>query len=240
VLRLLGIVISIGIADSLNPTTIAPALYFASAERPRRRVAEFTIAVFTVYFMGGLLLTLGPGHLLLSLIPLPRHRVRYTIELAIGLAMLFGAGLLWRHRARLSEREPAPFVQGGRSSWVLGATITAIELPTAFPYFAAIAAIVSGTRHLTAQVSLLAIFNLFFVLPLIGITVTLTVAPSRAQELLGRGRDVLHAHWPRILAGAGVVVGLFIVLLGATGLAASPHNDFGQLMRRIHRSIPRP
>ena len=47
-IRLLGLVISIGIADSLNPTTIAPALYLASGRHPRRQVAEFTLAVFAV------------------------------------------------------------------------------------------------------------------------------------------------------------------------------------------------
>ena len=41
-LRLIGIVISIGLADSLNPTTIAPALYLATGENARNRVAEFT------------------------------------------------------------------------------------------------------------------------------------------------------------------------------------------------------
>ena len=45
-LRLIGIVISIGLADSLNPSTIAPALYLATGERARERVAEFTLAVF--------------------------------------------------------------------------------------------------------------------------------------------------------------------------------------------------
>ena len=51
--RLVGIVISIGLADSLNPTTIAPALYLATGERARGRVAEFTAGVFAVYFLGG-------------------------------------------------------------------------------------------------------------------------------------------------------------------------------------------
>ena len=50
-LRLVGIVISIGLADSLNPSTIAPALYLATGERGRERVAEFTFAVFAVYFL---------------------------------------------------------------------------------------------------------------------------------------------------------------------------------------------
>ena len=56
-LRLIGIVISIGLADSLNPTTIGPALYVATGERARERVAEFTLAVFAVYFLGGAAIT---------------------------------------------------------------------------------------------------------------------------------------------------------------------------------------
>ena len=34
-LRLIGLVVSIGLADSLNPTTLAPALYLASGEHAR-------------------------------------------------------------------------------------------------------------------------------------------------------------------------------------------------------------
>src|SRR5437660_1074897 len=51
-LRLIGIVVSIGLADSLNPTTIAPALYLATGERPRERVTLFIIGVFLVYLIG--------------------------------------------------------------------------------------------------------------------------------------------------------------------------------------------
>ena len=51
-LRLIGIVVSIGLADSLNPTTIAPALYMATGERGRERVAEFTLAVFARLLRG--------------------------------------------------------------------------------------------------------------------------------------------------------------------------------------------
>lgn len=238
-LRLLGIVISIGLADSLNPTTIAPALYLASGEHARTRVFEFTLAVFAVYLVGGLIIALGPGQLLISLVPHPHHRVAYFIELGAGVAMLAAATLLWRHRGRLSDREQPQFDSRGRSSWVLGATITAIELPTAFPYFAAIATVVGGTGSIMRQVFLLVIFNVCFVLPLIGIVLTLTFAGDRAGRLLGIGRDFLQAHWPRLLAGIGVVVGLFVLVLGATGLA-STHNDFGQLLHRIRRHLIHP
>jgi cytochrome c biogenesis protein CcdA len=163
--------------------------------------------------------------------------VAYLIELGAGVAMLAAALLLWRHRGRLTEREQVQFDPGGRSSWVLGATITAIELPTAFPYFAAIAAVVGGGGGVMRQVFLLVVFNLCFVLPLIGILLTLTFARQSAGRLLGRGRDFLHAHWPKLLAGVGVLAGLFVIFLGATGLT-STHNDFGQFLHKIrHRLI---
>ena len=57
--RLVGLVVSIGLADSLNPSTIAPALYFASGERARARVFEFTAAVFLVFLAGGTVIALA-------------------------------------------------------------------------------------------------------------------------------------------------------------------------------------
>jgi cytochrome c biogenesis protein CcdA len=239
VLRLLGIVISIGLADSLNPTTIAPALYLASGEHARTRLFEFTLAVFAVYLVGGLAIALGPGQLLLALVPHPHHRAAYTIELGAGVAMVAAATLLWRHRARLTDREQPQFDARGRSSWVLGATITAIELPTAFPYFAAIATVVGGGGSITRQIFLLVVFNVCFVLPLIGILLVLSFAGDRAGRMLGTGREFLQAHWPRLLAVIGILVGVFVIFLGASGLASS-HNDLGQLLHRVRRHLVHP
>jgi cytochrome c biogenesis protein CcdA len=237
VLRLIGIVISIGLADSLNPTTIAPALYLASGEHARTRVLEFTFAVFAVYLVGGLIIALGPGGLLLSLVPHPHHRLAYLIEIGAGVAMVVGAALLWRHRGPLRDRETVDFDPRGRSGWVLGATITAIELPTAFPYFAVIATTVGADVDAVNEILLLLLFNLCFVAPLLGIVATLTFAGDSAQRLLGRGRDFLHKHWPVVLAVVGVLAGLFVILLGATGLASSGHSGFGRFMHRFHHRL---
>ena len=56
-LRLIGLVVSIALADALNPATVGPGLYLASGEHPRRAVLEFTGAVAAVNFAGGVLLT---------------------------------------------------------------------------------------------------------------------------------------------------------------------------------------
>jgi cytochrome c biogenesis protein CcdA len=236
-LRLIGVVVSIGLADSLNPSTIGPALYLATGKRARGRVAEFTIAVFAVYLLGGIVIALGPGQLLRSLFPHPHARARHWIEIGVGIAMLLAAALLWRHRARLARRELPDFDPHGRSSWLLGATITAVELPTAFPYFAAIAAIVGSGLGAPRQLVLLVLFNICFILPLLGIVATLTFAGPRANHWLGIGRRFLERYWPQVLAGLALVAGTFVIILGATGFAAHAHNRFGRFVRRFRHLI---
>jgi cytochrome c biogenesis protein CcdA len=236
-LRLIGVVVSIGLADSLNPTTIAPALYMATGERSRERVTQFTLAVFAVYLVGGVAIALGPGQLLLSLVPSPSPRTRHYIELAVGVAMLVAAVFLWRHRTRLSERKLPDFDPHGRSSWWLGATITAVELPTAFPYFAAIAAVVGSGIDLPRQLILLLLFNLCFILPLLGIVGTLTFGGDGAYRRLSVGRRFLERHWPQVLSGLALLAGAFVVVLGATGLAMHSHGHLGRFMRRLRHII---
>ena len=114
-IRLLGLAISIGIADSLNPTTIAPCLYLASGRHPRRQVAEFTLAVFAVYLVGGLAIALGPGQLFLSIVPRPGRHLGYVLETLAGGAMLAAAAFLWSYRSRLAQTSPPQPKSGGRS-----------------------------------------------------------------------------------------------------------------------------
>jgi cytochrome c biogenesis protein CcdA len=236
-LRLIGLVISIGIADSLNPTTIAPALYLATSEQARGKVIEFTAAVFGVYLVGGLAIALGPGELVLGLFPHPGRHLGYVLEIVAGVAMLTAAAFLWGYRDRLAQREPPEVRTNTKSSAILGATITAVELPTAFPYFAAIAAIVGSGFDIARQIMLLVVFNLCFVAPLLAIIATLTFAGDNAQRVLISGRARLERHWPTVLALLALVAGLFVVLLGVTGLASVHHNDFGTFARRVRRLL---
>jgi cytochrome c biogenesis protein CcdA len=229
-LRLIGIVVSIGLADSLNPTTIAPALYMAEGKQSLSRVVEFTAAVFAVYLIGGLLIALGPGELILDLAPRPTHNVRHIIEIGAGVAMLIAAVVLWRKRNALGARELEPRVPITGRTAILGATITAVELPTAFPYFAAIAAVVGSGAGVPRQVFLLVLFNVCFVLPLLAIAVVLAVAGDDAGALLSQARKTLRSNWPKVLAIVALLAGVFVILLGVTGLAAT--GPFGRFMRR--------
>jgi cytochrome c biogenesis protein CcdA len=238
-LRLIGLAVSIGLADSMNPSTIAPGLYLALGNKARAGLIQFTLAVFAVNLVGGAVIALGPGQALLALVPKPGATARYILETVAGVVMLIAAVVLWRRRETLARRElPTPKSEG-RSAIVLGLSISAVELPTAFPYFAVIAAVVGSGLDPVRQLILLALFNVAFVLPLILMILTLTLAPERAERILRRGRDLLQRHWPRLLAALALLAGTFVTVIGVTGLTGRGHGTAGRLSRQLRRAITR-
>jgi cytochrome c biogenesis protein CcdA len=237
-LRLLGLVISIGLADSINPSTIAPALFLATGANPRRQVAQFTLSVFGVYLAGGALVAIGPGQLLRNLVDFDvQQTIRHVAEIVAGVVLMGSATIVWRRRGRLSQRGVPRAKTRRRSGAWLGATITAVELPTAFPYFAAIAAIIGSGLGPVTQFALLVIFNVCFVLPLIGIIATLTFAGESSARILATWREFLDRRWPQLLAGLLVLVGAVAILFGATGLAAQGTGRVGHFFRHIRKVL---
>jgi cytochrome c biogenesis protein CcdA len=217
-LRLIGVVLSVGLADSLNPSTVGPALFLATAARRVLRVTQFTAGVFGVNFVAGVVLTIGPGRLLLGLVPHPRTAVRHVIELIAGVVLLGFAVALWLGRRQLARRELPMSTGGGHSALIAGASIAAVELPTAAPYFAVIAGIVASSADIPQEIGLLALYNLAFVLPLLAIIVVLLAAGQRAERLLQEGGAWLQRRWPVVLAGLLLFVGSVLTVLGGTGL----------------------
>jgi cytochrome c biogenesis protein CcdA len=216
--QLVILVVSIGIADSLNPGTIAPALFLATTARPRIQVAAFAAGVLAVNMAGGALIALGPGQLLLSVLPRPDPTARHVIEAAVGAALLVAAAIVLAHRKRLRQRRLAPRETGKRSGFILGAAITAVELPTALPYFAAIAAIVGSDAQVPGQILLLALFNVAFLAPVWAILAVLWIARGHAEPLLARLGDRLERHWPTLVGVLLAAVGVAALGFGVAGL----------------------
>jgi cytochrome c biogenesis protein CcdA len=217
-LRRVGVAISVGLADSLNPSTVGPALYLATVRNRVWRVTQFTIGVFGVTFAGGLVLTIGPGRLLLGLVPHPQGTVRHVIELVAGVVLLIVAVALWLGRRSLARHELPGRSGGGGSALIAGASIAAVELPTAAPYFAVIAGIVASSASVPQQIGLLALYNVAFVLPLLVIVVVIVFGGERADRWLQRGGAWLQRRWPVVLAGLLLFVGSVLAVLGGTGL----------------------
>jgi cytochrome c biogenesis protein CcdA len=209
-----AVVLAIGLADSVNPSTVAPAIALAVREGGARQAAVFTLGVATVSLLGGAVLVAGPGQAILAAIPHPGAEFKKTAEIGVGALLLALAAAAWIGRHRIARRvsdagERRVRGAGLAAAFGLGAGIMAVELPTAFPYFGAIAAIVGTGASLPAQLLLVVVFNVAFVLPLLAIVAVRLIAGDRAAARLERLRSWLARH-------AGTALG---VVLGAGGVA---------------------
>lgn len=216
---LIALALTVGLADSVNPSTIGPALYLATGAAAVRRVLAFTVGVLAVYFIGGVVLTLGPGQAILRLFPHPSRHATHLIELCVGIALAFVAVALWLARQRVAAHLAREETKIRRSSIVVGATIMAVELPTAFPYFALIAAIVGSGRSVLSQITLLVIFNIAFIIPLLLIAATRSLAADGGRRALERVRLALDRRAALLIPVLILAVALVIASIGTIGLA---------------------
>ena len=213
---LLVLVVSIAAVDSLNPSTVLPALLYALGRTGRRDVAAFTAGVFAVSTVGGLVLVFGPGRALLAFVSHPRPYVQHLLEAAAGLLFLAAAVFLWLTRDRVARRlaEQRPRTSG--SALLLGAGIMATELPTAFPYFGALVAVTEGTRNPWADVGLVLAYNLVFIAPLLVVLGLVTFKGEQGAAIADRLRARLIRHTPVALPALLALLGLGLLVVAVS------------------------
>ena len=218
---LLTLIISVGLADSMDPTMILPALYFAARPRGGRRAAGFACGVFVVNLVGGVAIALGPGRFLVDLVPHPGPRVTHALELACGAILLAAAVLLWR-RQRSPDQPRGNHERLQRASPLVGATVALLELPTAVPYFVIIAAVVRSDAGIASTVVLLAVYQLIYLAPVLAIA-ALSQHASRSHEAW-RGESIrafLARHQNRLLATILFLAAVALLAVGTYGVATT-------------------
>ena len=216
-LALALIVGSIALIDSLNPSTIVPATFIAVGHDAIPKLLLFTAGVFAVSFGGGAVLVLGPGNALLAVLSRPSRELTHALELAGGLGLLAFAVVLWLARGHIHTHLARPRT-AGHSSFVLGAAIMAVELPTAAPYFAALVAIVESHKGALVDLGLVAEYNVGFVAPILILVVARAVSGERSAVLAAQIRARLVRYVPVLVPGGLAVLGAVLTALGASGL----------------------
>ena len=182
------LIAGLAVADSINPVTILVAVYLVSAHDARRRLAAFVLGVFTVYLFGGMLLLLGSDELLhgaLGGIEIPHAELAYV---AAGAAAIVLPAVVWARGGRWRKTRLPEWALRPRSALLLGAAVTAIDLPTAFPYFGAIGVIAGSGAALLGQILLLVLFNALYVLPPALVLVARVASGDRWDSALAKAR----------------------------------------------------
>ncbi len=213
-------IVAIALPDSLNPSLIVADVYLALGTHPLRRTLAFTITAFVVTLAGGLAIALGLGDLILSLLPKPSHTVKWDVITGVGVFVMCGGGVIWWRRDALAAGAPESRHKPseGGSPVLLGAGIAGVELLTAFPYFAAIAMLLGSSVSAAGKASLLVLYNVIYVLPLIAIAMIRVIMGERGAELLVPISDWIQAHWPQVVAPIAGVAGAAITSYGIVQL----------------------
>lgn len=211
------LVASIGVADSINPSTVVPALWLAAAASAGRLVS-FIFGVFAVYLAGGLVILFGPGRLIMNTLHHTHGPFEHGVEAAAGLAALAFAVFLWRSRTS-REVQMSPRVCPTRASaFALGAGIMAIELPTAFMYFGAISAILAVHPTAPLEILLLTMYNALFVAPIVALVVVRHLARDPADRWIRSAEARLRSFGQVALTGVAGVAGAVLLTIGISGL----------------------
>jgi Sap, sulfolipid-1-addressing protein len=212
------LVLGIALVDGLNPSTIAPALVLAVNRRGAMLCSLFTLGVFAPSLAAGLLVVAGPGQALIDLIPHLGPHAKHLLEIGAGVVLGAVAWALWVQRRRVAggmSREPPGGAKGAAG---LGAGIILAELPTAFPYFAALAAIVRSSVTLPGQLGLVVLFNVAFVVPLLVIIGVRLFAGPRSERILALTRGAMDRYAGVVLPCAVGIIAAALFVLGVAGL----------------------
>ena len=184
---------ALAVVDSINPSAIVVTLYLLSRGGAAAQVAVYVAAIFLTYLTLGAAMMLGVDALLPSLRTAGGGRVGFILQGIVGLALLLCA-----IRAPAAARS-APSVEPRAGTYpalaLLGVAVTAMELPTAVPYFGAIALLTNAGLRLAQWLPLLVVYNAVFVLP--------PVLLLAGQIAFGRRMDARYASLQeRLQAGA--------------------------------------
>lgn len=218
-------VVAIALPDCINPSLIGGELLYAAGERAALRTTAFALAAFTVTLLVGLALALGLGDLILSVLPKPGPTVKYALFTAAGIVLVAASVVLWLRREALGSSEPTRTPDrkpaGFGSALLLGSGIGALELLTAFPYFAAIAMIVGSSASDGGKVLLLVLYCVVYVAPLFGIALVCLVLGDRAEAKLRPVVNWLLTNWPRFVAPLAAIIGVGLVTYGIVRLSSA-------------------
>ena len=205
-------VLFLAVIDSINPSAIVVTLYLLSTAGSRAlvQVVVYVGAIFVTYLLLGVMMVLGIESLLPFLGGVLRGWFGLVAQSLVGLVLLV-------YSLTATNRQSSPVVARPSASTyaalvMLGVSVTAMELPTAIPYFAAIALISEAGLPIQAWAPLLGMYNVIFVLPPIALLVGHLVLQGRLAEPYAALRQRLESGAREtMLWVAGLVGGVLFV-----------------------------
>lgn len=150
----------------------------------------FVLGTFVTYFIGGILIYYGFVSIFKSFwsdLNIDFTKTPYTIiELALGLGLLSYAIFVSFIKKQNKDIDKKEFSVKPFSLFLLGATGTLFDLPTAIPYIAVLGKM--GTMELkpTLTIILLAFYCVIYLLPMLAIFIIHHTLREKSEELINK------------------------------------------------------
>ncbi|MBL8145691.1 MAG: GAP family protein [Anaerolineae bacterium] len=210
--NLLLVLLPIAVVDSFNPTATAMIVLLLATPKPVARVSAAIAGFGVAYFAFGVLVVLGASSLIAQVSgwfasPPP---IYYLFQFGLGLVLLLFATRQLRAQpdgADQAEGPPARWLGSPVVAFGLGAALNIGELPTAFPYLAALERVTFSGVGTAGVVVALAVYAFIFVLPLIILLLVYVRLRERAALVIGRINDGI-LRWSRpLITGVSFLLG---------------------------------
>ncbi|NDK37869.1 GAP family protein [Pseudoxanthomonas gei] len=181
----------LALLDSLNPSALVVALWLLSRPQPASRLLPYVAGIVATYLSLGIAMMLGFTALSQRLGQALDHPVALIVQGVLGAALLVYA--IFAPSTAHAAPEPKLPATGKRLGFfLLGMAVTAAELVTALPYFAAIALMISDKLGPAQWLPLLLGYNLIFVAPPLLLLGLHAVLGQRSDERFARWRERLR------------------------------------------------
>lgn len=191
-LEVLLAVLVLALLDSVNPSALLVTMHLLPKSRATSRVLSYLAGVFTAYFLAGVALVLGIDALVEFATDVGEHPIAYGLQGLVG-ALMLGWSIFTPSAAAAPGQARVPRIDRARGYFLLGVTVTGIELSTALPYVAAIGLLATAGVPFEQSVPVLFAYNLVFVLPPLLLLLTYRVG----KERLGERYDALQGRLQR-------------------------------------------
>ncbi len=209
-MSLLGSLVAIAAIDSLNPTATALQVYLLTTAKPIVRSIAFIAGIFLSYWTVGLLATFGFTSLITSMLGTLGGWI-YVIEFVLGITLICVSYTLNLSSNSNQTAKKQPRSLHPIRTFLLGMSVTLLEVPTALPYLAAIERLARAKLSLLNLAVILGFYNLVFVIPLIWLLCIYITLQKKSAKLLRQVNQAIVKWSPKILQILLFVMGTLLV-----------------------------
>lgn len=207
----IGTVLGLAIADSLNPFSVAAMVYLLGTSRPIVNGALFTLGTFITYLAGGVLLYFGWDAAVAAVAPLLPPWSLIAVEVTAG-ALLLALGLwMWRKRREGGDFKP-PTNLSTLTVLAFAVASTIGDLPTALPLFGAVNLMVADRSILVlGDLLTVAVYCALYCAPLLAVLAVRAASGAASEPIFGRVRGAVDWLLEKAMAPLTCLAGVLLV-----------------------------